>query len=682
VYIDKIKIRNFRCFGPEETVIEFDKLTALIGANSCGKTAVLHALMKIFGNDNKEIKRSDFHVPKNMDPQEIENNDLYIEVRLSFPELQQEDSELNSIPSFWNYMVIREPGVLPYVRICLKSSWQKSNTPDGDIETEILFIKAPEGREKDSDYEKAKREHLSRIQFAYVPAIRDVSSQLRNISSSILWRILNSIKWEEDFKNKIREKTEEIDKLFDENQGVSLVRKIISDTWKKYHRDYRYTSAHMHFSGGDLDTILRKVEIEFSPTFEPKSYTINELGDGLRSLFYLTLVNSLLEFEDEIRKSKSPFNKEPSTLVLLAIEEPENHICPHLLGRIMDNLRYISSKQNAQVILTSHSASIISRIEPTEIRHLRIKNEDLCSKVSRIILPEQVDEAFKYVKEAVKAYPEIYFSRLVILGEGDSEELIIKKMIEMSGLSADSCAISIVPLGGRFVNHFWRLLQNIGINYITLLDMDIERNTGGWEKLHYIMNQLIQNGYDEKTVLADLSKEEFDNMPNWSYDECSREKIEKLAKHLQQFDVFFSFPLDIDFTMLSTYEEAYKKLIPKKGGPRIPDKITRKADYERYIDNVVKSVLKSDNAAGITYSDNEKELMVWYKYLFLGRGKPNTHFQALIELGDSIKSNVPDVFKNLINRAKELLGNDPYSDISNLGDEKYADTKGTMETCR
>lgn len=72
MYIDKIKIRNFRCFGPEETVIEFDKLTALIGANSCGKTAVLHALMKIFGSDNKEIKRSDFHVPKSMDPQEIE----------------------------------------------------------------------------------------------------------------------------------------------------------------------------------------------------------------------------------------------------------------------------------------------------------------------------------------------------------------------------------------------------------------------------------------------------------------------------------------------------------------------------------------------------------------------------------------------------------------------------------
>lgn len=165
---------------------------------------------------------------------------------------------------------------------------------------------------------------------------------------------------------------------------------------------------------------------------------------------------------------------------------------------------------------------------------------------------------------------------MVILGEGDSEELIIKKMIEKSGLSADSCAISIVPLGGRFVNHFWRLLQDIGINYITLLDMDIERNTGGWEKLHYIMNQLIQSGYDEKSVLADLSKEEFDNMPNWSYDEYSREKIEKFAKHLQQFDIFFSFPLDIDFSMLSTYEEAYKKLIPKKGGPRIPDKITKK----------------------------------------------------------------------------------------------------------
>lgn len=46
--LKKLKLRNFRCFGPNETVIFFDDMTALIGANSSGKTAVLQALEKLF----------------------------------------------------------------------------------------------------------------------------------------------------------------------------------------------------------------------------------------------------------------------------------------------------------------------------------------------------------------------------------------------------------------------------------------------------------------------------------------------------------------------------------------------------------------------------------------------------------------------------------------------------------
>lgn len=33
---------------------------------------------------------------------------------------------------------------------------------------------------------------------------------------------------------------------------------------------------------------------------------------------------------------------------------------------------------------------------------------------------------YKSIKEAVKAYPELYFAKLVILGEGDSEEITIE----------------------------------------------------------------------------------------------------------------------------------------------------------------------------------------------------------------------------------------------------------------
>ena len=41
-------------------------------------------------------------------------------------------------------------------------------------------------------------------------------------------------------------------------------------------------------------------------------------------------------------------------------------------------------------------------------------------------------------------------------------------------------SVCVVPLGGRHVNHFWRLLERLEIPYVTLLDLDSGRFQGGW----------------------------------------------------------------------------------------------------------------------------------------------------------------------------------------------------------
>jgi putative ATP-dependent endonuclease of OLD family len=79
--IKELILKNFRCFGPDEETIEFDNLTTIIGANSSGKSAILGALLKLFGRNGEErdLKRSDFHVPMGKKPEEIDENGLYIE---------------------------------------------------------------------------------------------------------------------------------------------------------------------------------------------------------------------------------------------------------------------------------------------------------------------------------------------------------------------------------------------------------------------------------------------------------------------------------------------------------------------------------------------------------------------------------------------------------------------------
>ena len=119
------------------------------------------------------------------------------------------------------------------------------------------------------------------------------------------------------------------------------------------------------------------------------------------------------------------FSRKPPILTIIALEEPKNHIAPHLIGKLIINLINIASKCNAQTVLTSHSPAIVKRIDPENLRYFRLDSVDCSTKVQYITLPnkEKLGNQYKYTKEAVRAFPELYFANLVILGEG--EELII-----------------------------------------------------------------------------------------------------------------------------------------------------------------------------------------------------------------------------------------------------------------
>ena len=496
----RLMIRNFRCFGPEEMSVEFDDLTAIIGANSAGKTALLCAIQKLFGPNSKdrEIRRSDFHVPIDKKPEEMDEADLQIEAIMEFPELGEEPgSSEATVPPFFERMVIDGPGRKPYLRIRLEANWQKGHSPEGDIDSKLQFITSSVAETISEDNRvPVSSHHRSSIQTIYVPAIRQPSSQLRNASGTILWRILNGVRWPEDIEERIEEKSQETNAIFDEQPAVKEIWRILAAQWQSLHRDVRYTDAIVKFSSSDLESVLKRIEVEFAPTETSRTYDIDDLGGRIEVPVLFFPVNPLLEIESIVMQAggdkdlKDAFSFDPPGLTILAVEEPENHISPYLLGRVVENLRRISNKTNAQVVLTSHTPAIIKRVDPESIRHLRICTTRHCSLPNRILLPEKADEAYTYVKEAIWAYPELYFSRSVIFGEGDSEEIVIPKSVKtlMSGLD-DSGIKSVVPLGGRHVNHFWKLLSSLEIPFLTLLDLDSEDSeVGGLESNRRLIN--------------------------------------------------------------------------------------------------------------------------------------------------------------------------------------------------
>ncbi|AJS58269.1 ATP-dependent nuclease [Paenibacillus sp. IHBB 10380] len=667
--ISKLCLKNFRSFGDSGTTISLNKLSGFVGENSSGKTALIHGLVKLFGvsSHDRALEKSDFHIPVQTTIESIKEHWLSIEARIDFPELVDSSGDSqskNSLPPFFNQLVVRSTAEAPYLRVRLIAKWTAGNTPEGEIEQKLYFVTVAEGiDESDEDLVPVTPHQRSAIQVIYVPAVREPSIQLKNASGTILWRILNNISWPDDIDDTIKIKMEPVNELFDGIDGVAQIRSVIGEEWKKYHKDVRYQDAKLQFNSSTLASILKKIEVSFSPTHDLGEYSVDKLGDGLRSLFYLSLVSSLLEAEIKIT------GKSNASLTLLAVEEPENHISPHLLGRVMENLKDISKKENAQVVLTSHSASIIKRVDPENLAHLRIDQTSFTTIVKKIVLPSKTSDAYTYIKEAVRAYPEIYFSRLVILGEGDSEEIVIPRILEINELYPDDYGISIVPLGGRHVNHMWKLLNELDIPHITLLDLDRERGGGGWGRIKYAINQLLLNGrvrdelltvwYPEgdgfrEDILTENQLEIFEKnpmTPEW-IKSMNDFWLPRLME--DKYNVFYSAPLDLDFLMLETFPDAYKKTVPR--GPSIPSRADDLQNYNKKIKGGIIAALKNEKSTGYTYTEKQHELMVWYNTLFLGRSKPSTHIEALLKIDDDdLLIFMPEVFTKLVERVKELL---------------------------
>jgi putative ATP-dependent endonuclease of OLD family len=653
--ISKLIIKGFRSYDAtgSEMLIK-RRFSAFIGLNSSGKSSALEALRKIFGSSSfeRDLLREDFHVstmstaPSNMV--------LSIEVCVSFDE-----SDTDSIAHYFSHMVVDGEGTAPYIRIRLEGTWNKSELlDDGIIESKLFFIKVGFCEIEDDSSKVPCPNHLrSLIQIIYIPAVRNPSEQVKYSSGSVFYRVLKKIKWNQTFSDNFELKISEINSLFGGIKEFATIGTSINTFWKQFHRDKRYEEASLSFGGSDYESILKKLEISFDPSGIHRPYKIKDLGEGYRSLFYITLICALLDIEEQLlMESGEVIGTSSPLLTILALEEPENHIAPQLLGRVVNNLTRIAGKKNSQVFISSHTPSIIKRIEPESIFHFRIDETTYKTVVKTIVMPNSNLGAFKFIREAIYNYPEIYFAKLVVIGEGDSEEILFNRLASVYNTNFDDNIISFAPLGHRFVNHIWRLLDALNIPYVTILDLDIGREGGGFGRIKYAIKQLIKLGKD-KNVLLDttngiLSDEDFEKMHTWK----DYELIDSWCSFLEDYNIYFSAPLDLDFLLLHHFYNQYVSTIPSAGGPRIPDKETAKEKYGQKISASIKATLKSETSLGEYYTEEQKELMVYYNYLFLGRGKPSTHIQALALIPDEeMKKKMPKVFEYIFDKILSIL---------------------------
>lgn len=654
--IEKVYIKNFRCFGPRGVKIKLEScVTAFVGGNGSGKTAVFQALSRLFGVTpaQRTVRRQDFHLSANQ--QELQTGaTLSIEVFFSFPELEglDEDAATDAVPEFFLQMAASAPGAPLKARMRLQATWTDDGTPEGSIDEDLRWITSLNDDFEWDDCNRVQAVERGSIQFIYVPAARDAVGQVTALLKGRLWQ---AAKWSDQFQDETAESAQAIQRQFEREEPARFVSERLARRWKQVHEAGTDTIPVLRLVESRFEELVRKAEFAFFPDEAGQERALADLSDGQRSLFHIALTAATLEVEKDVfaqPADESSFDQEKlrrTSLTFLAIEEPENSLSPFFLSRIVAQAREIGSLSSAQVALSSHSPAILSRIEPEEVRYFRLNREVRRAYVRRLTLPEDNEEASQYVRLAIRAYPELYFARFVVLGEGDSERLVIPRIAEAMGVQLDPSFVPIVPLGGRYVSHFWKLLNDLRIPHATLLDLDLGRAHGGAAMIADVVSKLgeIDNDLSENALVEDgkIDPAEVDAIED--SDLLDEGEDNDWLKALREEGIFFSFPLDFDFAMLSAFPDAYKHPNPGGRGPR------GGADAIRDKKAVT---LKTGGDPGLYNNDYDDEFK-WYPYLFLDRSKPETHIAALACIdNDDLAENAPPELTALIKHVKKALG--------------------------
>lgn len=607
-----IRLSNFQCIGSEPTEISFEALTFLIGPNGSGKTAAMQALCRLFAFDPtlRRIKKSDFHVPHDEENAPDERK-LWIEADFLFPELKDDAGEHPTIPSHFGHMRLDAADEIPRVRFRLEASMGM----DGDIEDTFRYVLDlnPDGSPLSTA--PVPRPERNIIQVHYLPARRDPAEHIAFGTNALLGRLLRSVDWDSE-RATIKTLTEQISDSLATNDSVSSLSEKLGGIWKRLHKGSYFADPSITFVASEIEALLKHMSVSFSPGHDEQLVDFSRLSDGQKSMLYLSLVLSsqsigraVLSGEDA---SFDPDKLKPAVFTIVAVEEPENSLSPHYLGRIVSALTNLVGNDDAQAVIATHAPSMLRRVAPESIRYLRL-SETRQTRVTGIEMPPVADEAHKFVREAVQAFPELYFSRLVVLGEGDSEEIVLPRILKAKGAPVDESAISVVPLGGRHVNYFWRLLTALDIPFITLLDMDLARHQGGWGRVKYTNDQLGKYS-PGKQLPADWG------IPKWNDGTAKLLSYRNYIEALEERGVFFSSPMDLDFAMLKSYPESYEINVADKV---LPD------------DSKTKAVLGDSYHDASQYEEGERKLFISYHKLFKLRSKPAAHINALSKLTDA-----------------------------------------------
>jgi putative ATP-dependent endonuclease of OLD family len=232
---------------------------------------------------------------------------------------------------------------------------------------------------------------------------------------------------------------------------------------------------------------------------------VSEASLGSANILYLALKQ--LEHSNLLKNEERQHT-------ILAIEEPEAHIHPHLQRLIYRT--YLRTRSDAErkqdqcsIFLTTHSPNIASVAPLANIVLLHKdhkQNFTTGRSLSKLTLEVMESDDLERYIDVTRG--EIFFSKGVILVEGDAEKFLISTLADLldDPINLDAVGISVCSIGGTNFSPFIKLLgpKGLDIPFVVLTDLDPKEKDGSQEDED--MGSSTLDSYGKQRVVNQIMK--------------------------------------------------------------------------------------------------------------------------------------------------------------------------------
>lgn len=484
IQLKQLRVHGFR--GLDNIEIDFEPTTVLVGTNNAGKTTLLKSLQVALSN-TLQITDDDFHFSDAIIRNKIIVDILFISIDDAGHQIAEFGDKWATVFTTDRIGIASDGNQFLAFRTVIEENLIRKTYKKKQFVIDEWgdFNDETDGYWYTKEYDNELSFYFDEIPFFYLDANRDILDDLKN-KTSFLGKILSSITYNPADRELIENLIKDLNKETIERSEILTNLHTILEELDTAMDNPQNTVDITPFTKKIRD-LNKGVKINYS------QFSMEYHGMGTRSWSSLLILKAFI-----LQNKKLADDSQVAYYPIIAIEEPESHLHPNAQKKLYSQINNIVG----QKIIATHSSYIAGSAKLKEVRSInRIASNISIGKFLESDFDSE--DIRKIYRQVINTRGELFFSKLVILFEGETEEqalpITIKRHLSKNPIEL---GVDFIGVGGSG-NYlpFIRFFEAFNVPYLIFSDNEAEANAT-------VTNQI------SKSKLNDINKVVFLNTGN------------------------------------------------------------------------------------------------------------------------------------------------------------------------